>query len=75
MRRDPERCGERWKYDVVAMKRNNFDTMPFDVVTDPTKDSLDVMVLSLVPYCCRTKEKRNKVRERERELEKGDRAL
>jgi hypothetical protein len=34
MRRDPERCGERWKYDVIAMKRNNFDTMPFDVVTD-----------------------------------------
>jgi hypothetical protein len=43
------------------MKRNNFDTLPFDVVTDTAKDSLDVMVLSLVSYCCRTKEKRDKV--------------
>jgi hypothetical protein len=34
------------------------------------------MVLSLVPYCCRTKEKRDKVTiERERDLEKGGRAL
>jgi hypothetical protein len=54
MRRDRERCGERRKYDV----------------TDTAKDLLDVMVLSLVPYCCRTKEKRDKVtieRERDRD--------
>jgi hypothetical protein len=58
------------------MKRNNFDTMPFDVVTDTAKDSLDVMVLSLVSYCCRTKEKRDKVTiEREGDLQKGDKAL
>lgn len=58
------------------MKRNNFNTMPFDVVTDTAKDLLDVMVLSLVSYCCRTREKRDKVTiERERELEKGDKAL
>jgi hypothetical protein len=43
------------------MKRNNIDTMPFDVVTDTTKYLLDVMVLSLVSYCCRKKEKRDKV--------------
>jgi len=62
------------------MKRNNFDTMSFDVVTNTEKDTLDLMVLSLVPYCCRTKDMRHKAerereRERERDLEKGDRAL
>jgi len=52
------------------MKRNNFDTMSFDVVTNTEKDTLDLMVLSLVPYCCRTKDMRHKAeRERERERE------
>ncbi len=68
------------EYDVVATKRNNFDTMPCDVVTDTEKDTLDVMMRSLVPYCCRTKEKRDKVtiereREKEGDVEKGDRGL